>query len=484
MKHVTTDKLLSLGMALHADKRTMEHRVRSIFARRHSAWFASLAAVVLCGMIGVLGFTTACQPAEAAEVAPTEIAVLDVADLGKETQTTETDRIYDLSEIPSDSYSILIDAEVQIPKADGWFVTTVQPTPFSQELVDRVVKYFFEGATFYAPAQMTKQEIADKMAVIREELTTMEKDSDDWDSAEDALKELEAAYADAPETVEKTPVSPVFQPQEGIDAEEIGLYADMGFTQPSWLNVINLRYANHWNLLTVHLDRDNLFLPILPQPMDTSIFSKEDAQAYAEEALQAMDIQGFTLASVAEGYAEESGEYGYVLEYRRSIEGLPVTMGYIPNYSSAPYRWNSDSITFRVGEQGITAFEWDEYSALETQTEAVEVLSLESVLPTAKQALADACSRSRVEVPYAEGSRTATVDRIVLEYRCMADSRTTEPSQIIPTWGFYGDILVKGADGTAWQYEGRKDICLVAINALDGNCIRAEGESVELLPEV
>jgi len=64
MKHLTTDKLLSLGMALHADKRTMEHRVRSIFARRHSAWFASLAAIVLCGMIGVLGFTTACQPAE------------------------------------------------------------------------------------------------------------------------------------------------------------------------------------------------------------------------------------------------------------------------------------------------------------------------------------------------------------------------------------------------------------------------------------
>ena len=62
MKHVTTDKLLSLGMALHADKRTMEHRVRSIFARRRSAWFASLAAVVLCGAIGVLGFTTACQP--------------------------------------------------------------------------------------------------------------------------------------------------------------------------------------------------------------------------------------------------------------------------------------------------------------------------------------------------------------------------------------------------------------------------------------
>jgi len=479
MKHVTTDKLLSLGMALHADKRTMEHRVRSIFARRHSAWFASFAAIVLCGMIGVLGFTTACQPAEAAEITPMEATMLEPTEQEPVNQPTEPDRVYDLTENPSGRYSVLIDAEVQIPKADGWFVTTVQPTPFSQELVGRVVDYFFGDATFYVPTEMTKQEIADKMAVIREEMTTMEKDSDDWDSAEDALKEMEAAYVDAPETVAKPSVSPVFRPQKGVDAEEIDLYADLGFAQPSRLNVINTRYANNWNILTVHLDRDNLFLPGVPNPMDTDAFSKEDAQAFAEEALQAMDIQDFALASVAEGYAEESGEYGYVLEYRRSIHGLPVTMGYIPNYSSAPYRWNSDSITFRVGEQGITAFEWDECSVLETQMDAVEILPLETVLSTAKQALADACSQDAF--PYAGGTRTATVDRIALEYRCIADSRTTEPPQIIPTWGFYGDILVQGSDGTAWSnYEGRNDICLAAINALDGNCIRAEEESIAL----
>jgi len=471
MKHLTTDKLLSLGMALHADKRTMEHRVRSIFARKKSTWFASLAAVVLCGAIGVLGFTTACQPVEATELVPTETTVLEVAEQETVNQSKEPHHVYDLKENPSDGYSVLIDAEVQIPKADQWIVTTVQPTPFSQELVDRVVKYFFKDATFYVPTEMTKQEIADKMAVIREKMTTMEKDSDDWDSAEDALKEMEAAYADAPETVAKPPVSPVFQPQEGADAEEIDLYTDMGFAQPSRLNVINTRYANNWNILTVHLDRDNLFIQGMAQSMDTMPLSKEKAQSFAEEALQAMEIQGFALASVAEGYAEESGEYGYVLECRRAIEGLPVTMGYIPNYSSAPYRWNSDSITFRVGEQGITALEWDEYSVIETQTEATKILTLETVLPTAKQALADVWLRSREEIPYAEGSRTATVDRIVLEYRCLADDRTSESAQIIPTWGFYGDILVEGTDGTAWQYEGRKDICLTAINAMDGSII-------------
>ena len=231
MKHLTTDKLLSLGMALHADKRTMEHRVRSIFARKKSTWFASLAAVVLCGAIGVLGFTTACQPVEATELVPTETTVLEVAEQETVNQSKEPHHVYDLKENPSDGYSVLIDAELQIPKADEWFVTTVQPTPFSQELVDRVAKYFFKDATFYLQTEITKQVIADKMAEIREEMTTMEQDSDDWDSAEDALKELEAAYANAPETVEKTPVSPVFRPQEDADAEEIDLYADLGFAQ-------------------------------------------------------------------------------------------------------------------------------------------------------------------------------------------------------------------------------------------------------------
>jgi len=407
-------------------------------------------------------------PTETVEIEPVQPVEMESEE--KPTKITETVIVVE------DQYEICLDADVQKPQTDGWSVVTVHPTPFSQELVDRVVQYFFGNATFFTSPEKTKQEISDEIAETREDMESMDVGSDDWNGAENALKDLEAAYKNAPETVTKTTVRPVFLPQEDADAEENSVYADLGCRQASWLNVLNLAYASNWNILTVQLDRDNLFLPGLPQPMDTNAFTPEAAQAFAEDALQAMAIRGFTLVSVAEGYAETSGEYGYILDYRRSIDGLPVSMGVIPGYSTDPSRWNSDRITFRVGENGITALEWDEYSVLGTLSETVEILPLETVLPTARQALIDGYSQDTH--PYSDSSRTVFVDRIVLEYHCISDKETAQPL-IVPTWAFYGDIRRENADGTVWfENEGRQDLCLVALNALDGSLVCAEEETV------
>ena len=43
----TTEKLLSLGMALNADRATMEQRIRGIFARKRSGIAALTAAVCM-----------------------------------------------------------------------------------------------------------------------------------------------------------------------------------------------------------------------------------------------------------------------------------------------------------------------------------------------------------------------------------------------------------------------------------------------------
>ncbi len=62
----TTDRLLTLDMALCADKRTMEQRVRGVFARRRSARFARVLTAILCLVLGIGCFTTACVPAREA----------------------------------------------------------------------------------------------------------------------------------------------------------------------------------------------------------------------------------------------------------------------------------------------------------------------------------------------------------------------------------------------------------------------------------
>lgn len=58
----STDRLLTLGMALYADQKTMERRVRGVFARKKSAKPAKLLTLALCLALAAGCFTTACQP--------------------------------------------------------------------------------------------------------------------------------------------------------------------------------------------------------------------------------------------------------------------------------------------------------------------------------------------------------------------------------------------------------------------------------------
>ena len=60
-----TDHLLTLGMALTTDRRTMERRVRGVFARKRSAKGALALSALLVFALGFAAFTTACQPGQA-----------------------------------------------------------------------------------------------------------------------------------------------------------------------------------------------------------------------------------------------------------------------------------------------------------------------------------------------------------------------------------------------------------------------------------
>jgi len=64
MKTRTTDQLLTLGMALTTDRRTMERRVRGVFARKKSAKGIVALSLVLALVLGFGAFTTACQPGQ------------------------------------------------------------------------------------------------------------------------------------------------------------------------------------------------------------------------------------------------------------------------------------------------------------------------------------------------------------------------------------------------------------------------------------
>ncbi len=64
MNRINTQSLLTLGMALTSDRKTMERRVRGVFARRKSARGVLILSIVLVLALGFAAFTTACQPGQ------------------------------------------------------------------------------------------------------------------------------------------------------------------------------------------------------------------------------------------------------------------------------------------------------------------------------------------------------------------------------------------------------------------------------------
>ena len=64
----TAGEILSPGLALSADRKTMEERVRGVFGRSRSTALAVAAAFVITALALILCFTTVLRPVKGAEV--------------------------------------------------------------------------------------------------------------------------------------------------------------------------------------------------------------------------------------------------------------------------------------------------------------------------------------------------------------------------------------------------------------------------------
>jgi len=89
MRRTSTEKYLTLGMALTGDKKTMERRVRGVFGRKSSARAARILALALCIALGLGCFTTACQPAQETQSQPSAIP-LETEEQAASGETAET----------------------------------------------------------------------------------------------------------------------------------------------------------------------------------------------------------------------------------------------------------------------------------------------------------------------------------------------------------------------------------------------------------
>ena len=113
----STQELITLGMALRADRATMEQRIRGIFSRKSSG-IAYISALVLSIAVSVGCFTTACRPVSAEEAAVSNLPSA-AADPAGEAAPEEMDGTASLLRFAGPAAAELNGDTVLVTSADG-----------------------------------------------------------------------------------------------------------------------------------------------------------------------------------------------------------------------------------------------------------------------------------------------------------------------------------------------------------------------------
>jgi len=505
MNHLTTDKLLSLGMALHADKRTMETRVRSIFARKKSAWFASLAAVVLCGVIGVLGFTTACQPVEETIPAAVIEANLHKAETKQETQTTAVEKKsaaklfgtpeghYVFSAIGADG-RIAVDANAVIvtPETDALPIARVAWRSFTEQDVENAYETLLSGSTPVeedgAWPKFYYQRILDGL-LEQKRLGRLDK-YETMGDLDDAIREVEAQVAAAPE--DATPIVPNMSIENGrarvlalwdnndasdlmvqnlLDdghGKEVHYIRDMfDKTEFQYHDVVGSSTVAYTPMATLHVT------PVPPQ------VSEQEALETAKQVVSGLGLIDFTyagsrLAPLYETLGSTkniSCSSAYEFLFTRSVQGVNVTFTNDYHavlsraYNADTVPWMYERIRVFVDDDGVYACIWaGPCLVTEIVNEKADLLPFEQVASIFEegivQTFADRLSDTvkNIEVH---------ISRVQLGLMRVTEEDSNDTGLLIPVWDFFGWYdeghgYPMGTDG----YES-----LLTINAMDGSII-------------
>lgn len=383
--------------------------------------------------------------------------------------------------LSSEQYGrVYIDADVVSSISEPICVQTVQPGAFTQADVDFMLSHFFEGKPLSgATLEKSKDEIDGEIAQITQTLSNAKNlTEDDIAGMKQALEQLKAQREGAAE--KKTDTLATTKLAINPDSQNEALYvtADLGFSQPSSLDIVNFRDGSHISFLVLYLNYDKIFLTSTAlsgkdaagQSM-TLAMAKEQALRYQQE----LKLTNLALYDVVTGMTEDQSAQGYVAIFRQCLNGSAIAKPEITDFSGnrpdLAAAWPSDEVRIKFDDLGISAIEWNNKGTLVGALEPTETLPFKSIMGAARLQLA-------LKYPLNEDAQYQVevhVDRVVLEYSLILKPEEAGAFLVVPAWNFYGGVLCKYEDGTSEEFYGmRKDICHISINAIDGSVISSK----------
>ena len=390
-------------------------------------------------------------------------------------------------------------------------VIRVRPGQITPELAQKAARAVFGDAEIYEyTTEHTKSELEAAILQLKERVsdfdTLVASCGGDEDAARDyktaleaRISEMEAAYAAAPDTAERTACDWQFHPGSYYSDVTRGQIADIGQQvlkasaavdgAPFVLEAVNLErddYRQH--TLTVGPDADLADIDALYA--DTGALP--DLAGLQNKAVQIADGMGLGQWHVADCENDPNAPSVTYLTLTRTYEGLPVTDHDGPGETESAYGPVYTYEKLRMDFNGETLLSLLYQGALE-QTGVVnanvQTLPFADILDAAKTQMklrgtTDPVTGEQISAPEDGGYDKIAVDRAELGLsRVLIRDDPTE-YYLVPTYTFYGTAASYTADGTLIDHSffdeatgqtiafpSETTVELAVINAVDGSVI-------------
>jgi len=404
MKHHSTDQLLTLGMALTTDRRTMERRVRGVFARRKSAKGVIALSLVLVLALGFGAFTTACQP-EASVSVPGRIL-----DKQPEAKLTTTSPLYRKLDVPKhfawdqDGFDGIFhytaDVDIVLPDVSSVPVATASIREFTEEDLANVSRVLFgEDAVYAYPLDQTRISISNSLASAKAQLENLqaeEKPNNRYiEQTQKYIEFLTYQLPNAPETVDERNmpleltrrISPVL-------TDSIGFFGDI--TKDGYLFHLVVGnepatddgYYGTRNYIYASMGNEGYcpyFGTVKLAPEGVSITQKQAERQAKAIASQLTDELQLCYSAAVHGNDVNDRKEGWACVFMRAINGFPTAFVSEDVNSDVgldvPYAQQYETMTIIIDDHGLADFMWvNPMTVTSVQQDQEELLPFQEIV--------------------------------------------------------------------------------------------------------
>ena len=404
MMRWNTDQLLTLGMALTTDRRTMERRVRGVFARKKSAKGVLILSIVLALALGFAAFTTACQPE----------AVVDVPGriLGKQPEVKQStwSPLYQRLDVPKhfnmdqDGFDGIFhykaDVDIVLPDVSSVPVATASIREFTEDDLVNVSRVLFgEDAVYSYPENQTKEYISNRLRAQRANLEQLKAEQVPnvryIEQTQEEIAYYEQTLPEAPSAAEQAAMplrmtkklSPWFEDAEGFfgditkDGYLFHLFVENdAASKDAFYGTRNYIYASMGDegycpyFGTVKLAPEGVSI--------TQQRAEEQAKAIASQLTDELQL---CYSAAVHGNDVNDRKEGWACVFMRAINGFPTAFVSEDVNSDVgldvPYAQEYETMTIIIDDHGLADFKWvNPMTVTSVQQDQIELLPFQEIV--------------------------------------------------------------------------------------------------------